>query len=204
MNTRTLAKIIGLSYLSIFFTAIFANFFVLEALLNDPLASLQDNHLMVRWGILAFMVTVALDVIIAWALYELFKEHVLSRLSTYFRLMHAAIMGVALFALQQVLVSTTAEAIIKQVDTFNTIWLLGLFFFGIHLMLLAKIIGKPKVIALFLVIAGLMYMLDTVAHLMLTNYDAYSSLFLALVAIPSIIGELSLAIWLLVKGGKGN
>lgn len=57
--------------------------------------------------------------------------------------------------------------------TFNIIWLIGLFFFGIHLILLGRIIGKPRIIALFL----------------------------ALVAIPSIVGELSLAIWLLAKGG---
>jgi hypothetical protein len=47
-----------------------------------------------------------------------------------------------------------------------------------------------------------MYMVDTVAHFLLQNYKEYSSIFLALVAIPSIIGEMSLAIWLLVRGGK--
>ena len=44
-------------------------------------------------------------------------------------------------------------------------------------------------------------MADTAAHFLLPNYDAYSSIFLALVAIPSIAGELSFSIWLLVKGG---
>ncbi|MFZ0391940.1 MAG: DUF4386 family protein, partial [Calditrichia bacterium] len=89
-----------------------------------------------------------------------------------------------------------------QVDIFNTIWLIGLFFFGIHLILLGKIIGKPVFIAVFLVVAGIMYMADTTAHFMLANYAAYASLFLALVAIPSIFGEMSLAVWLLAKGGK--
>jgi hypothetical protein len=119
-------------------------------------------------------------------------------------MMHAAIMGVAIFALPVALASTTMEEILKQVDIFNIIWLIGLFFFGIHLILLGKIIGKPKIIALFLVIAGIMYMIDTVAHFLLPNYDAYASLFLALVALPSIIGEMSFAIWLLVKGGKNS
>jgi hypothetical protein len=116
--------------------------------------------------------------------------------------MHAAIMGVAIFALPMALSLTTEQEILKQVDLFNTIWLIGLFFFGIHLILLGKIISKPKLIAQFLVLAGIMYMVDTSAHFLLPNYEKYSSLFLALVAIPSIIGEMSFAIWLLIKGGK--
>jgi hypothetical protein len=200
MKPRTLSIIAGVSYLIIFFAAIFANFFVIESILKEPLGTIQQNHIMVRFGILAFIITVVFDVVVAWALYELFKKHFLSSLSTYFRMMHAAIMGVAIFALPSALVSTTSQEILKQVDVFNIIWLLGLFFFGIHLILLGKIIGKPKIIAFFLTIAGIMYMTDTIAHFMLPNYEVYGSIFLALVAVPSIIGEMSLAIWLLVKG----
>jgi hypothetical protein len=204
MKLRTLSLIAGVSYLIIFFAAIFANFFVLESILKSPLETIQQNHRMVRLGILAFLITVVFDVVVAWALYELYKKHHLSGLSTYFRMMHAAIMGVAIFALPVALASTTMEEILKQVDIFNIIWLIGLFFFGIHLILLGKIIGKPRIIAFFLVIAGIMYMIDTVAHFLLPDYEVYGSLFLALVALPSIIGEMSFAIWLLVKGGKNS
>lgn len=202
MKTRKLSIIAGISYLIIFFAAIFANFFMLESILNDPVGTIQENHMIVRFGILAFIITVVFDVVVAWALYEIYKNHVLSSLSTLFRMMHAAIMGVAIFALPVALVSTTSEAILHQVDIFNIIWLIGLFFFGIHLILLGRIIGKPKLIAIFLVIAGIMYMIDTAAHFLLPNYENYSSIFLALVAIPSIVGEMSFSIWLLVKGGK--
>lgn len=149
MKTRKLSIIAGVSYLIIFFTAIFANFFMLESILNDPVGTIHENHMIVRFGILAFIITVVFDVIVAWALYEMYKKHVLSSLSTLFRMMHAAIMGVAVFALPVALVSTTSEAILRQVDIFNIIWLIGLFFFGIHLILLGKIIGKPKLIAFF-------------------------------------------------------
>lgn len=202
IEQRTLSLIVGISYLIIFFSAIFANFFVIESLISDPLTTVQQNHVSVRLGILAFMITVVFDVVVAWALYELYKEDSLSLLSTLFRMMHAAIMGVAIFSLPAVLVSNTGQEILKQVDTFNTIWLIGLFFFGIHLIILGKILGKPKMIAFFLAIAGTMYMVDTAAHFALPEYENYASIFLALVAIPSIIGEMSFAIWLLVKGGK--
>lgn len=202
MKPRTLSIVAGVSYLVIFFAAIFANFFVLESMLKEPLPTIQQHHVLVRFGILAFMVTVVFDVVVAWALYELYKNHSLSNLSTYFRMMHAAIMGVAISALPVALASATGPEILKQIDMFNTVWLIGLFFFGIHLILLGSIIGKPKIVAFFLVIAGIMYMIDTAAHFMLPDYKTYGSIFLALVAIPSIIGEMSFAIWLLAKGGR--
>lgn len=199
---RTLSLIAGVSYLIIFFAAIFANFFVIESLINDPLTTIQQNHIYVRAGILAFLITVVFDVVVAWALYELLKENPLSVLSMLFRMMHAAIMGVAIFSLPPVLSSITSEEILTHVDTFNTIWLVGLFFFGVHLIILGNIISKPKIIAFFLVLAGIMYMVDTSAHYTLPNYEDYASIFLSLVAISSIVGEMSFAIWLLTKGGK--
>ncbi len=204
MKPRNLAIIAGVSYLIIFFAAIFANFFVLESILKSPVETVKHNPLLVRFGILAFLITVVFDVIVAWALYELYKTHPLSGLSTYFRMMHAAIMGVAIFALPLALTSITQEEILLQVDIFNTIWLIGLFFFGVHLILLGRIIKKPGIIAFFLIVAGIMYMIDTAAHFLLTDYETYGSTFLALVAIPSIIGEMSFAIWLLIKGGKSS
>jgi hypothetical protein len=202
MNLRQLSIIAGISYLIIFFAAIFANFFVLESLLADPLETVQQNNLMVRFGILAFLVAAVFDVVVAWALFEMYKKHAFSNLSTYFRIMHAAIMGVATFALILALKSTTSTDILDQVKVFNIIWLIGLFFFGIHLILLGRIIKKPTIIMFFIILAGAMYLLDTAAHFLLANYEEYSSIFLALVAIPSVIGEMSFSVWLLVKGGK--
>ncbi|MDX9782979.1 MAG: DUF4386 domain-containing protein [Bacteroidales bacterium] len=202
MKPRTLSVIAGISYLVIFFAAIFANFFVLESILKDPLVTIQENHVIVRFGVIAFLITVVFDVVVAWALYELYKENILSGLSTLFRMMHAAIMGVAVFALPIALSSTTSQEILRQVNVFNTTWLIGLFFFGIHLILLGSILKKPLFITVSLIIAGIMYMADTGAHFLLNNYDEYSSIFLVLVAVPSIFGEMALSIWLLVKGGK--
>ncbi len=202
MTKRKLALIAGSSYLVIFFAAIFANFFVLESIQNDPLATIRDHHMMVRFGIMAFLITVVFDVVVAWALQELYKEHALSGLSTLFRMMHAAIMGVAVFSLVVSLSSVSEQEILRQADIFNIIWLIGLFFFGIHLILLARILGRPRLISIFLILAGIMYMADTGAHFVLPDYDRYASIFLAMVAIPSIGGEMALSVWLLIKGGK--
>ncbi|NVJ45879.1 MAG: DUF4386 family protein, partial [Cytophagia bacterium] len=66
---------------------------------------------------------------------------------------------------------------------------------------LARIAPIPKWILVFMSIAGVMYMVDTVAHFLMPNYVDYAEILLALVAIPSILGEMAFAIWLLVKGG---
>lgn len=202
MNHRSLSLIAGISYWIIFFAAIFANFMVIERIKADPVGTVMEHGLMVRAGIIAFMVTVVFDVVVAWALYVLFKDHALSIPAMLFRMMHAAIMAVAVFALPFALKETVAEAILDRVDVFNTIWLIGLFFFGIHLVLLGRILGRPRLIAVFLVIAGVMYAVDTCAHFMLPNYKEVADIFLMLVALPSILGEMALAVWLLAKGGK--
>ena len=202
MKPRNFALTAGISYLVIFFAAIFANFFVLEAMKEAPVETIEQQGLMVRFGVLAFLITAAFDVVVAWALYELFKEHYLSGLSTYFRIIHAGLMGLGVFALFGSLQMTSAREILQQIDIFNIIWLIGLFFFGIHLLLLAQILKRPKFITIFLSLAGAMYMIDTAAHFLLPNYEDYGSILLLLVAVPSVVGEMSLAVWLMVKGGK--
>ena len=204
MNSRKLSIITGISYLIIFFAAIFANFFVLESLKQNPVETIRLQNMVVRFGILAFLITVLFDVVVAWGLFGLYRKHVYTRLSTYFRIMHAAIMGVAVFALVLTLNSDSADEILHQVNVFEIIWLIGLFFFGAHLILLSVIIQKPKWIAVFLLIAGIMYMVDTSAHFLLPNYSDVAGIFLALVAVPSILGEMAFSVWLLAKGGKNS
>jgi hypothetical protein len=175
MNLRKLSILTGISYLIIFVAAIFANFMVVESIQKNPLQTLQENNFIVRLGVMAFMITVVFDVIIAWTLFEMYKQHLLTILSTLFRMMHAVIMGVAIYALVIALTFERSEEILLQINIFNTIWLIGLFFFGFHLILLGNIVKAPRFIVSFLILAGSMYM---------------------------IIGEMSLAIWFLWKGGK--
>ncbi|MDG1573430.1 DUF4386 domain-containing protein [Robiginitalea sp. M366] len=202
MTRITYAQIAGTAYLGIFFAAIFANFVVLEAIKADPLGTVAQHGTLVRLGIAAFWGTVVLDVVVAWALYRLYEDQPFSGLSTLFRVLHAALMAAALIFLQQVLRPGTVSEILTQVDRFEGVWLIGLFFFGIHLILLARILGNPRWLAMLLTIAGVMYMVDTLAHSLLGNYEAYAGVLLALVALPSVLGEMGFAVWLLIRGGR--
>lgn len=202
MTKIALSRLAGVSYIIIFFTAIFANFFVLDGLKADPLAFATASPMAVRLGIMAFLVAALFDIVIAWALLELYRKHQLTTLSTLFRMTHAVLMGAAVFALLPILTASTDAAVMAQVAAFDNLWLIGLFFFGFHLLLLPRIIRLPKFIAVFLTLAGIMYAVDTSAHFLMPNYATYADIFLAMVAVPSILGEMAFGIWLLVAKAK--
>lgn len=202
MNTRKLSVVAGVSYWAIFFLAIYANFFVLESLIANPVETVTNNQQHIRFGALAFLFAAVFDVVVAWALYRMYKGHQLIDLATWFRIIHAVLMGAAVFTLMSVLKLTDSGTILAQVDSFNTLWLIGLFFFGFHLMLLARILSSIKLIPYMMAAAGFMYVIDTVAQFSLAGYANYANVFLLLVAIPSVLGEMSFAVWLLVRGGK--
>ncbi|MBD3162883.1 MAG: DUF4386 family protein, partial [Candidatus Eisenbacteria bacterium] len=44
------------------------------------------------------------------------------------------------------------------------------------------------------------YLADTFGRTLLANYEAYAGTFQLIVFIPAFVGELALALWLLIKG----
>ena len=90
-------------------------------------------------------------------------------------------------------------------DAFDYAWLIGLACFGIHLVLLGSLVMRSsdgsKVLGVVLMIAGIAYVTDTIAHALLANYDDFETGFLVLVAVPSVIGEMWLGLWLLLRVG---
>lgn len=221
---RMAARIAGVSYVALFVLALFANFFVRERLvdIDDAAATFQNiasSEMLFRSGMVAFLAIFLLDVVIAWALYVVFRgvgEQV-SRLAAWFRLTYTVMLGVALvffFLVIQLVTGSTDLGGVDQaqldgqvmlmLDAFNFAWLIGLAAFGIHLILIAKLVlGSriaPRVLGIIIGVAGTAYVFDTVARTMIASYDDYAAIFLAIVAIPSIIGELWFGVWLLMRG----
>jgi hypothetical protein len=44
--------------------------------------------------------------------------------------------------------------------------------------------------------------INTLANALLPNYDDYEAVFVTIVALPSVIGEVAFPIWLLLRGGR--
>ncbi len=227
MNSpKMLSKFAGIGYLIIFVTGIFSNFFVLENLIipGDAAATVKNitnNDFLFRIGIFSFIIMVVFDVFLAWALYLLLKpvDKNLSLLSGWLRLVNSTIFGLALYKLFSILqilgahdylnVFTTGQMqaqVMIYYNAFNNLWLIGLVFFGLHLFLLGYLIFKSefisKIIGILLIAASIGYLTDSFANFLLPNYPDYKDVFLMIVLIPGVIGELSLTFWLLFKSNK--
>lgn len=226
ISLRKAAVIAGFGYLIIFITGIFSNFFVLESLVVTGNAAktannIMGNDLLFRIGILSFIIMVIFDVLLAWALYVLLKpvNKNLSLLSGWLRLVNSTIFAVALYNLFSVLQVLSGTEYLKafasdqlqaqvmlSLSTFNFIWLIGLVFFGFHLLVLGYLIFKsgyiPRILGILLIVASIGYLIDSFANFLLPSYPDYKDIFLFIVVVPGVIGELSLTFWLIFKGAK--
>lgn len=225
LTPRRAALIAGAGYLAIFVLAIFANFVVIGGLVESGNAAATAENIMeseglFRAGIVAFTFVFVIDVVVAWALYVLFRNlsRDLSLLAAWFRLVYTVLLGVALiffFVALQLLSGADylaafgagqvdAHALLA-VDAFNYAWLVGLVCFGVHLILLGYLVGASgwasRVLGYVLMVAGVAYIIDTLARAVLADYADVEGIFLAIVAVPSVIGELWFTVWLLRKGG---
>lgn len=225
-SRRQAALIAGVGYLTIFFLALFANFAVRTNLIeaDDPTATaanIADSETLFRFGLVAFLVVFIVDVVVAWALYLFYKQQSqeVSLLSAWFRLVYTVFLGVAavffFVALQLLsgddyLAAFDAAQLDTQafvaLDAFNYTWLIGLVAFGFHLIVLGYLVVRSsevtKVLGYVLMAAGVAYIVDTAANALLANYDDLEGVFLTIVVLPSVVGELWLTIWLLTRGGR--
>ena len=220
------ARMAGFGYLIIFISGIFANFFVLQNLIVPGDAVVTAGNILTapglfRLGILGFIIMVIFDLLLAWLLYLLLKpvNRDISLFAAWFRLVNATIFGLALYHLFGVLQLVSGADYLKVFDpgqlyaqvmlsltAFNHTWLIGLIFFGFHLILLGYLIIRsgyiPKILGILLFIAAFGYLIDSFANFLLSNYAEYQTIFMLIVVVPGIIGELSFTIWLIWKGGS--
>jgi hypothetical protein len=224
--TRQGALIAGFSYLAIFVLAIFANFFAIERLVVSGDAATTTTNIMasaglLRGGLASFIAVFVLDVVIAWGLFIAFRHlnRDWSLLQAWLRIVGATLLGASLIFLYLVLqligragdLSALDRAqleaqVMTYLNGFDFLWLIGLFCFGVHLIVVAYLTLKsgyiPKLLGYLLFLAGAAYAVDTMAHALLANYADFENFFLILVAASSIVAELWFALWLLLKVGR--
>lgn len=226
ISPRTAARVAGAGLLAMAVLALFADFYVLERLVvvgdaATTVANIGDNEGLFRLGTAGFLIVAILDVVVALALYVFLKpvSERLAMLAAALRLAYAAILGIALVNLAQasaliggdeyraVLEPNRLHAqVMLFLDAFDYGWRrVGLVFFGLHLLVLGYLILKsdyvPSLLSVLLMAAAAGYLTDSFANILLPNYADYETAFLLIVAIPALIGELSLTFWLLFRGG---
>jgi hypothetical protein len=225
-SPRRAAVIAGAGYVVLFALALFANFFVREGLIvADDAAATAANIVgsegLFRLGLISFLVIFLLDVVVAWGLYIVFRSanRDLSLLAAWFRIVYTVFLGVAIVFFFQALQLLSGAGFLNAFDveqvnaqafvaleSFNATWLIGLAGFGIHLIFLGYLSitsgYTPRVLGYVLVIAGVAYVVDTIAHSILGNYTDYAVFFTVIVAVPAVVAEGWFGLWLLLRGGK--
>jgi hypothetical protein len=220
LSLRTAAMVagVGLLLMAILSPFAFLNTYQNIVVSGDAKAT-ADNIIaagnLFNIGISIFVVVAILDIVVAWALYVLFKpvNKSLSLLAAWFRLAYAPIFALALtnlFNASQLLSGADylkafqidqlyAQAMLS-VSTFKNGWDIGLVIFGLHLLVLGYLAFKsgyiPKWLSILLVVASFGYIVDSFGKFLVPNYNISLAQF-------TFIGEALLIFWLLWKGIKG-
>ncbi len=89
-------------------------------------------------------------------------------------------------------------------DTYNYGMNVAFLFFGMHIAILGYLVYKsdfvPRILGVLLIVASAGYLIDSFASILSFNYASNEAAFMLIVAIPAVIAELSLTLWLLIKG----
>lgn len=215
-SVRNASLTAGIALLLMSVVAIFGNVVVVDGLVTEGDAAqtagdLTDAAGLFGLGIVGLIVVIALDVVVAWALYRVFSpvNVSLSMLAAIMRLVYSAVFMVAIGQLLGVLrllnddgTRAVLGADLVQVQAmqgmtaFNDIWYVGQFLFGIHLVLIGYLAYRsgyvPRVLGALLVIAGLGYGADSLgAVLAQSSWTDISSF--------TFLGEFLLALWLVIR-----
>jgi hypothetical protein len=223
---RKYARITGLLYLVIFVCAGFSEGFVRSSLIvpGDAAATagnIAAHQLLYRIGFISDLVAFVSDAVVAVLFYILLRpvSKTLSMIAAALRILaHPAIASVNMlnhFA-ALLLLSGADYLTVFQTDQLNALvllslethkygYLIGGAFFGFHCLVLGYLLIKsdlfPGVLGVLLIVASLGYLTESFGKFL---YPGYEQILTWVVALPAVIAELSLCLWLLTKGIKGQ
>ncbi len=221
ISEKNLARIAGLCYLVVIATGLFSEVFVRQALRvsNDAVATannIQTHEWLYRWGIVADLSNFVIGLPSVLIIYFLFKRinKLLVQLALVFVIIQTAIIAVnLLFQITPLLLlSNTTYLSTFQPNQLASLSLLslhiqaqgyaiGLIFFGFYCLLIGYVVFRsrmlPKALGILYMISGLCYLVNSLTMFL---SKGFANPFFIYLAIPIFIGELSLCLWLLIRG----
>ena len=220
---KTNARAAGVLYLIIILTGLFSELIVRSGMIvpGDATATTDNisaNFFMFRIGFISDLIMVMSDVGVALLLYLVLKpvNNGLSMLAGFFRLAQATVLGINLlnFYLPLLLLGDNSYLSSFSDEQLNSLSLLFLnahsygylisgVFFGISCIVLGYLIFKAeyfsKWLGILVVAAGISYLVDCVANFLFPGLASTSEILVMTVA---VVSELSLCLFLLIKGVK--
>ncbi len=221
ISNKSLARIAGFCYLVVIATGLFSEVFVRQTLrvTNDALTTahnIQTNEMLFRWGFVADLINFIVGIPTILIIYNFFKKSnkILLQIAVTLVIIQTAIIAVNLLNQITPLLLLANETYLNtfqqsQLATLSLLSLniqsqgyaIGLVFFGFYCILIGFVIYKtnamPRVIGVLYAIAGLCYLINSFTMFLSKGFANPIFVYLA---IPIFIGELSVCLWLLLKG----
>jgi hypothetical protein len=224
VSPRTVARAAGLLYLLIFVTAGFGEGVVRATLVVPGDAAATAANVVAaeglfRLGVVADLVAFAADAVVAVLLYVLLRpaSRTLALVAAALRLVaHPAI--ASLNTLTQVMAlqlltrpeyqtafdPAQLQALALLLLTAHGYgYLLAGIFFGLHLLALGSLLVRsdlfPSVLGVLVAVAGLGYLTESGTVLLVPAYEPVAS---TVVVVTAVLGELTLALYLVVRGTR--
>ena len=214
MNQRRLAITTGISLLIMAIVAGFSVGYAYAEFYNpEQLEFLKDSILqnmgLYQSMLIGILIILILDLLVSYTLYKFFEDDNkrMSFISGVIRVVYTVIFGIATYYLTNNLNTNelTNQIANSNFQQFQVIWNGGLVVFGFHILLVSFLMKlhmrTPKILWYLTLIAGVSYVVLYLLKLGSPNSEMVKNLEIIL-ALPMAIGELGLAIWLLIKGGK--
>ena len=215
-KSRTNAKISGYALILMALTAGFAVGFAFPKIYDKNhlallLKNFTENYGLYKLMLIGLSVTLVLDFLVSWTLYQFFKEahKKIALLAFVLRIIYTFIFGIATYYLiLNLKQGIDNKILLENYNSFEKIWEAGLIIFGGHLFsigLLMKLHKKiPMALWILTLIAGVAYIIVHLLKIMLPQQDEFTQMLNNVLALPMALGEICLAIWLIIKGGKQN
>ena len=221
ISHKNLARIAGFCYLIVIATGLFSEVFVRQALRmsNDALTTaynIQTNEMLFRWGFVADLINFVVGIPTILIIYHFFKKSnkIILQIALALVIIQTAIIAVNLLNQITPLLLLSNDTYLNtfqqsQLATLSLLSLniqsqgyaIGLVFFGFYCIIIGFVIYKtnaiPRIIGVLYAIAGLCYLINSFTMFLSKGFANPMFIYLA---IPIFIGELSVCLWLLIKG----
>ncbi len=218
-SPQVYARVAGICYLLIILLGVFGQIIVRNSLvvMSDPamtVSNIAESPLLWRLGIVGDIAMHLLDIPLMVILYLLLRpvHKTIARVALGFNVIQTAVLATNKLTLiiplllinSQHSAAFTPEQISAQImlllDAHNYGFALGLIFFGFACLGYGYLLFTsgyfPKPIGILIVVAGLCYLINSFVLMLAPELSSYTFLLLGV----CLLAELSLCLWLLIKG----
>lgn len=220
-SPNTYARVAGVLYLLIIVCGLFSELFVRSRLIvpEDAMhtaVNIMANDALFRVGFMSDLIMLLCDIALAVVFYALLKpvSQTLALGAAFLRIAMDATLGINLLNHFYALLLLSGESYLaafdaNQINALVSLYLeahsigyaIGLTFFAFHCLVLGYLFYKssyfPKVFGILLVLASFSYLIDSCAIFIFPKYETTDYAF---IMFPALITELSICLWLLIKG----